>query len=53
MVLEEVIERTLPPGDSRAGPGQLEAPQPLPYPWNVNSTYLLHARSFPQGTTLR
>ena len=43
-VKDEVIKRTWPPADPRAGPGQLEAPHP--HPWNVHSAHFPECELF-------
>lgn len=42
---EGIIERTVPPVDLQARPGQSEAPHTLPCAWNMHPTGL--SRSFP------
>lgn len=44
-MLEEVIKRTRPSVDSKARPGQSEAPPHLPCPWNVPSAHNSHSGS--------
>lgn len=41
------------PVDSWAGPRQSEAPQPLPWPWNVRSAHASHSGTYFKDTALR
>ena len=52
MLLEDVI-KTWPPVDPRTRPGQLEAPHPLPCPWNVHSDCLPYSQKLFQGYRLK
>lgn len=52
LVLEEVIKRMGLPGVPWAGPRKLEAPHPLPCPWNVLSAHHAHCGSHFQGYKL-
>ena len=50
-VVGERHERTWPPVDPLAGPGQSEAPHFLPSPWNVHSAHCSHTWSHFEGSS--
>lgn len=52
LLLEEIIKRTPPLVDPRAGPGQSEASHPLLCPWNVRSAYHSHSKELFQRRSL-
>lgn len=51
-MLQEAIERTWPPVDPQARPGELEAPPLLSWPWNVPSAHPFHSGNGFQGRSL-